>query len=120
MAEHRGPVPPVRSGAHRGQPSVRGGARTPKARLAPAPRRSAGSSSLPGRAAKALAHALAAFASAIVRHPDKSFFPLSLLLIVAGFLSLQGRIDKSDPKLALAPVYPDPDLEFPPPRPAPS
>jgi len=63
---------------------------------------------------------LAAIARAIVQHPDKSVFPTSLLLIVVGFLTLQGRIDRSDPKLALAPVYPDPDLEFPPPGTAPA
>jgi hypothetical protein len=66
----------------------------------------------------ALAHALAAFASFVAHHPDKSVFPLSLILLIAGFLSVQGRIDKSDPKLALAPVYPDPDLEFTPPCPS--
>ncbi len=74
------------------------------------PRRGVGS--WLGGALTAIAHALAAFGSAVLHHPDKSFFPLSLILLVAGFLMLQGRIDKSDPKLALAPVYPDPDLEF--------
>jgi hypothetical protein len=31
---------------------------------------------------------------------------------------IQDRIDRSDPKLALAPVYPEPDLGFSPLRPA--
>jgi hypothetical protein len=31
-------------------------------------------------------------------------------------MGLQGRIDRNDPKLALAPVFADPDLEFRPAR----
>ncbi|HEX8082780.1 MAG TPA: Ig-like domain-containing protein [Solirubrobacteraceae bacterium] len=53
---------------------------------------------------------------AIAQNPDKSVFPLSLLLLVLAFLSIQNRIDRSDPKLALAPTFADPDLEF---RPSP-
>lgn len=34
-------------------------------------------------------------------------FPLTLILIVLGFLSVQDRIDRKDPKLALAPVGSD-------------
>ena len=34
-------------------------------------------------------------------------FPLTLSLIVGGFLLVQGRIDRKDPKLALAPVTED-------------
>jgi hypothetical protein len=57
-------------------------------------------------------------ANAIVEHPDKSVFPMSLIFLVLGFLLVQSRIDRSDPKLALAPVHADPDLEFvPPPAP---
>ena len=37
-------------------------------------------------------------------------FPLALLALVAAFLVLQGRVDKSDPKLALAPI--DVDQEY--------
>ena len=51
----------------------------------------------------------------MVEHPDKSVFPGSLIFLVLGFLAVQSRIDRSDPKLALAPVHADPDLEFPPP-----
>jgi hypothetical protein len=46
---------------------------------------------------------------------DKSIFPLSLVVIVAGFLLLQGRIDRNDPKLALAPALADTQMEFGPP-----
>jgi hypothetical protein len=42
----------------------------------------------------------------------RSAFPSSLLMLVLGFLSVQNRIDRRDPKLALAPVYPTPDLPF--------
>jgi hypothetical protein len=42
----------------------------------------------------------------------RSAFPSGLLLLVLGFLSIQNRIDRRDPKLALAPVYPTPDLPF--------
>jgi hypothetical protein len=67
------------------------------------------------RVAHELTKQLARAAQAIVDHPDKSVFPLSLLFIVAGFLVVQGRLDRNDPKLALAPVFADPDLEFSPP-----
>ena len=36
-------------------------------------------------------------------------FPLALILLVAAFLVVQGRVDRSDPKLALAPVDIDQD-----------
>ncbi|HEX8082778.1 MAG TPA: hypothetical protein VF529_00720 [Solirubrobacteraceae bacterium] len=49
---------------------------------------------------------------AIVDNPDKSVFPFSLILIVLAFLGIQNRIDRSDPKLALAPAFRDPALEF--------
>ena len=35
-----------------------------------------------------------------------------LYLILVGFLAVQNRIDRNDPKLALAPVFGDPDLPF--------
>ena len=40
-------------------------------------------------------------------------FPLGVLFLLALFLLVQDRIDRRDPKLALAPVYPDPDVAFP-------
>lgn len=42
----------------------------------------------------------------------RSAFPSGLLMLVVAFLTLQNRIDRRDPKLALAPVYPTPDLPF--------
>ncbi len=46
---------------------------------------------------------------------EKSAFPFLLIVIVLLFLLVQDRIDRRDPKLALAPVYRDPDLKFTPP-----
>ena len=47
---------------------------------------------------------------------EHSAFPAALLLLVAAFMGLQNRIDRNDPKLALAPVFADPELDFGPPR----
>ncbi len=53
----------------------------------------------------------------IGRNLDKTGFPLLLILLVAGYMAVQNRLDRRDPKLALAPVHADRDLEFlPPPR----
>ena len=49
------------------------------------------------------------------RNLDKTAFPLALLLLVLGYLGLQNRMDRRDPKLALAPVHADSTLEFLPP-----
>jgi hypothetical protein len=38
--------------------------------------------------------------------------PLTLLVVLAGFLFLQGRLDRRDPKLALAPMFAEPSLRF--------
>jgi hypothetical protein len=43
---------------------------------------------------------------------QRSTIPISLLLVVDLFLLVQDRVDRNDPKLALAPVYPDPELRF--------
>lgn len=48
----------------------------------------------------------------------KSAFPFFLVGVVFLFVIIQDRIDRRDPKLALAPVQGDDDLEFRPPRPA--
>jgi hypothetical protein len=62
--------------------------------------------------------AAAAVARVVTQHPDKSVFPGALLLIVLGFVSIQNRMDRNDPKLALAPVFAEAELEFgPPPEP---
>jgi hypothetical protein len=44
---------------------------------------------------------------------EKAAFPIALLVVVGIFLVIQNRIDSKDPKLALAPVYAEPDLYFP-------
>jgi hypothetical protein len=111
------------------RPARRATRRPARARPAPAPRRQR--RVVPAPAARrpaprdegnaltrGLANAARAVANAIVEHPDKSVFPMSLIFLVLGFLLVQSRIDRSDPKLALAPVHADPDLEFvPPPAP---
>jgi hypothetical protein len=42
-------------------------------------------------------------------------FPISILLAIALFLLVHRRIDRRDPKIALAPIDGGPDIEFPPP-----
>ena len=49
------------------------------------------------------------------RNADKSVFPGLLIAMVLSFFGIQNRIDRNDPKLGLAPVFADPDLEFGPP-----
>jgi hypothetical protein len=44
---------------------------------------------------------------------EKVAFPIALLFVVGIFLMIQDRIDRKDPKLALAPVHAEPDLYFP-------
>jgi hypothetical protein len=63
--------------------------------------------------AEPVGRAVAVAASTVAERPDVAAFPLGLLLLVASFLGVQGRIDRSDPKLALAPLRADEDLEFP-------
>ncbi len=109
------PVPPKRPA-----PAERKRAPLPDPRLKPTPR-----STAPAAAPKApekkpesgnfATRAVSDAVNAITQNPDKSVFPLSLLLLVLGFLAIQNRIDRSDPKLALAPTFADPDLEFRPP-----
>ncbi len=36
----------------------------------------------------------------------------ALLVVAMVFFAVQDRIDRNDPKLVLAPVYADPDLDF--------
>jgi hypothetical protein len=49
-------------------------------------------------------------AAAAAETAQKLAFPLTLTLVVAGFLLLQGRIDRKDPKLALAALDSDETL----------
>ena len=43
---------------------------------------------------------------------QRATFPLLLLLIVALFFWIQNRIDRKDPKLALAPINDEPYVGF--------
>jgi hypothetical protein len=51
----------------------------------------------------------------VVTNADKAAFPFILLIVLALFLAVQNRIDRRDPKLALAPLRADEELEFSPP-----
>ncbi len=44
---------------------------------------------------------------------QRAAFPVFLLLLVLFYLAAQDRIDRRDPKLALAPLHADPNLAFP-------
>ena len=55
---------------------------------------------------------LAAIQEVALDVAKKSAVPMFVPLLVLGFLTLQGRIDSRDPKLALAPMHRDPDLQF--------
>jgi hypothetical protein len=52
---------------------------------------------------------LAKLATAAVK---RGAIPVALIVIVVAFLLVQDRLDRNDPKLALAPVHPEPDLPF--------
>jgi hypothetical protein len=47
------------------------------------------------------------FRSLVIQRPELLAFPLALAVIVLLFVAVQNRIDRKDPKLALAPVAPD-------------
>lgn len=55
---------------------------------------------------------LAKLGQAVLPAAERAAFPIFLLLIVAVFLALQDRIDRRDPKLALAPVDDEPYIAF--------
>ncbi len=55
---------------------------------------------------------LGAFARAVRAVAERAAFPALLIVVMALFFLLQDRIDRSDPKLALAPVHADPQLDF--------
>ncbi|WP_432524584.1 diguanylate cyclase [Kineococcus sp. SYSU DK006] len=88
---------------------------------APGAREGASRRSLPQRVGEAvqarvsavlgvLPPAMARTVRGVARHGE---FPLLLLLVVVLFLALQDHLDRRDPKLALAPLHPDPPLAFP-------
>lgn len=53
-----------------------------------------------------------AIAHAVVPAAKRAAFPAVLLALVVLFLAFQNRVDRRDPKLALAPVQRSPDLPF--------
>jgi hypothetical protein len=55
---------------------------------------------------------LSAIARGAVFVLKRAAFPGVLLVIAGLFLLVQDSIDRRDPKLALAPIHPDPDLRF--------
>lgn len=67
---------------------------------------------VPGPSAGGIGELLRRIAEVAAEVGKRSAFPGALLLMVFGFLAVQNRIDRKDPKLALAPVYPTPDLAF--------
>ena len=85
-------------------PSSGAPARAPL-RAAPAP---------PAAAAvpRGVAQVVSRVVSAVSSSADKGTFPLLLVLLVVGFLIVQNRIDRREPKLALAAVSADGNLEF--------
>ena len=54
-----------------------------------------------------LVEVAAAMAQVALAVADDSQFPLALVAVVIGFVAVQGRLDRRDPKLALAPVRHD-------------
>ena len=50
--------------------------------------------------------------TAVVAASKKTAVPAGLLLLIGLFLAVQNRLDRRDPKLALAPVYADPGVSF--------
>jgi hypothetical protein len=64
----------------------------------------------PSHAARGLKRRLSELSKAAVKTANRFSFPLSLALLVIAFLAIQGRIDRRDPKLRLAPVDSKHDL----------
>jgi hypothetical protein len=57
-----------------------------------------------------LARRLSELSKAAVKTANRFSFPLILAILVVAFLAIQGRIDRRDPKLRLAPVDSKHDL----------
>ncbi|MDQ1698211.1 MAG: hypothetical protein QOG34_74, partial [Frankiaceae bacterium] len=64
---------------------------------------------------KDVSSAVRSVVNAVSKAGGGTGFPLLLLVIVTGFLIVQSRIDRRDPKLALASVAADDTLQFRPP-----
>ena len=62
-----------------------------------------------------VSHAVQNVVNAVSKAGGGTGFPLLLLIIVAMFLMAQSRMDRRDPKLALASVAADDNLQFGPP-----
>jgi photosystem II stability/assembly factor-like uncharacterized protein len=108
-----GSTPPRRAAAHRTRRPVASAAR-PKPPQAVHHKRS-GAAAAGAGAAAAVTRTVARAARVVAKNADKSAFPGALILLVFGFVGLQSRLDRSDPKLALAPMFADKELEFGPP-----
>ncbi len=98
------PAAPAPATRRREHPSARRTPATARAH-AHAPIDAARRAASPGAWPRSLARAVAAVAK-------RSVFPALLIVVMALFFLLQDRIDRRDPKLALAPVYADPRLDF--------
>ncbi len=66
----------------------------------------------PAATNETFADALAHLARALGAVAERAAFPVLLMIVMALFFLLQDRIDRRDPKLALAPVHADPRLDF--------
>jgi hypothetical protein len=64
----------------------------------------------PSHPAGVLARRLSELSKAAVKTANRFSFPLILAILVVAFLAIQGRIDRRDPKLRLAPVDSKHDL----------
>lgn len=105
-----GPLLPTRPGAPYSVPAVRPAGR-PAAPALPAQAADGSGRAhglVPG-VPGALDTAIRRTLTETVRTPT---IPVALVLLVVGFLLLQNRIDRRDPKLAAAPVEAEPDVEF--------
>jgi hypothetical protein len=89
------------------QISARSGAAAQKA-LALPPKTTALDTPI-GKLLTKLASGVAKIAPPVIKG---SIFPLGLAALVGAFFWMQSRIDRNDPKLALAPMYAEPDLDF--------
>jgi hypothetical protein len=74
-----------------------------------------GDRGLPDKAKGAVGDAARETAKALTGDVGKAVFPMSLLIVLGAFLLVQGRIDRGDPKLAMAPIDAEPALPFEPP-----
>ena len=99
----------------RGAPTAAGGARSPHqdgSASPDVPRHDQAGGGRADEGGSSVLDALGRAAKAVAALVDDSVFPGLLLGMVFCFFAVQNRIDRNDPKLGLAPVFADPDLEF--------